>query len=132
MTLRDPDVCGTRRGYRAGCRCMRCRAANALYVSLYRHRKRTGVHLLGSRVSATRTHIVMKALRAEMSRRQLALRLRWYRNYTRIQRAETITLRTALKVQQEWRKAREGLETPALPAGQADIALSILNELGKH
>lgn len=123
-------ACGTRAKYQAGCRCLHCRAANALYEAQYRQQKRDGRPLLGSLTPAARTHTLMKALRAEMSRRQLALALNWYRNYTRIQRAGTVTVRTALKVQRAYRLSRD-VDSQRLPFEQHQVAMETLNELGR-
>lgn len=123
---------GTRAQYRRGCHCTPCRAANAAYMGHYRRRKAQGRQLLGSRIPAAKTHIVMRALRAEMSRRQLCLRVGWYaNNYARIQHAAWITLRTALKVQREARRAAIVDDSGRIAGVQAAIALEILNGLGK-
>jgi hypothetical protein len=125
-------VHGTRAHYRGGCRCTCCRAANAAYISHYRRRRAAGRPLLGSRIPAHRTHILMRALRAEMARGQLDGRLGWGGHYARIQRSPTITLRTALKVLREFRRASDGGVMEALPGTQAAVALEILNGLGKN
>lgn len=130
-----PDVVhGTRAAYKRGCACLPCRAANAAYVQHYRRTTTTGKRLLGSRIPAARTHILMRALRAEMSRAELARRLGWHaNNYARVQHAATVTLRQALKVLRLYRAMQGEPDRPApLDAVRRAVAFEILNELGKN
>lgn len=96
---------GTRRAYRQGCTCTLCRAANAAYWSTWYHAKRSGKPLLGTRIPAARTHILMKVIRTEdVSNHQLGRDLfGGYRAYKRIRRGCSVTLRTAFKVQRYYR-----------------------------
>lgn len=96
---------GTRLQYQKGCKCTPCRAANASYWLAWYHAKQSGKPLLGSRISAARTHILMKVIRGEdMSNHRLGRDLfGGYRAYKRIRRERSLTLRTALKVQRYYR-----------------------------
>jgi hypothetical protein len=96
---------GERRTYLHGCRCRACRAANSAYWLRWFHAKQAGTPLLGTRISAAQTHILMKQIRCEdISNHQLGRDLfGGYRAYKRIRRAGRITLRTALKVRRFFR-----------------------------
>jgi len=60
-----PDDHGTRRRYRHGCRCTRCRAANADAQAKRRHAHRHGATLLGAVVKATEARRRLQQLQAE-------------------------------------------------------------------
>lgn len=90
---------GTRKMYRQGCHCTACRAANAAYWLRWYHAKQAGKPLLGTRISAARTHILMKVLRTEdVTHGELDADLGWWGHYARVRKARRVTLRTALKV----------------------------------
>lgn len=104
--LTDPEPThGTRARYQRGaCRCTRCRAANAAYWLAWYHAKQDGKPLLGTRINAARTHILMKVIRSEaISNGDLDDALDWWGNYARVRKAKRITLRTALKVARFYR-----------------------------
>lgn len=95
---------GIRATYERGCRCTPCRAANARYWSHWFHARKSGKPLLGSRVNAARTHILMKVIRTEgISHGALDQDLAWWGHYSRVRNARTVTLRTALKVARYYR-----------------------------
>lgn len=57
---------GTRQAYKAGCRCMPCRAAEASYRAHLRARHAAGKPILGARVSAAETWKRIRQLRPEL------------------------------------------------------------------
>ena len=63
---------GTRAGYRAGCHCLPCRAANAAYARGWYRSTQQGKLLLGARCSAVEAWHLLRWLRREgMSRQRL-------------------------------------------------------------
>lgn len=111
---------GTRRGYRAGCRCLPCRSANAVYEARRAAARLAGHPFLGSRVSAARTHILLKVIRTEgISNRRLGRELFGsYRAYKRVHAEAQCELRTALKVQRFYRLVVAAPEQMPLPVDQ--------------
>jgi hypothetical protein len=130
---------GTRGTYKAGCRCTPCRAANAAYWSAWRAQRLTGRAPLGSLVSAVEAQRLIRQLLGErFAKTTLARALGQASHLRRLQTAELITLRTALRVRRFYRLAvgetRHGLDSSRvqqLTPAQAAEALQILNELGR-
>lgn len=89
---------GTRATYQAtGCRCTPCRAANAAYEAAYRDRKRRGLPMLGSVVSAVETWRQLRLLTTEYeSKRALSERLGCRNQH--LQYSARVTRRTAARV----------------------------------
>lgn len=95
---------GIRTTYLRGCRCVQCRSANAGYWLRWYHAKRSGKPLLGTRVNAARTHILMKVIRTEgISDPEFDALMGWWGHYSRVKRAKRVTLRTACKVARFYR-----------------------------
>lgn len=112
---------GTRSIYRAGCRCTRCRAANAAYVAAFRGARRTGRPLLHSRVSAVEAHRIVKVLRAEwVTRGALARALGRHHDLARLTHQQRITLRTLLRIRHVYRTQMLEAQTPDSLTGQDD------------
>ena len=90
---------GTRKTYQShGCRCTPCRATNAEYQTAYRDRKRRGLPMLGSVVSAVETWRQLRLLTTEYeTEAALAQRLGLKGGRIRYGR-QRIRLKTALKI----------------------------------
>lgn len=97
---------GTRSCYQGtGCRCTPCRAANAEYEAAYRDRKRRGLPMLGSVVSAVETWRQLRLLTTEYdtekdkvaARREVAHRLGVKDGRLRFYKRR-IRLKTAMRV----------------------------------
>jgi hypothetical protein len=96
-----PDVHGTRRCYRQGCRRVECRAANAAYQ---RHRRQTlakGLPLLGAIVKATEAKRRINQLKAEHV--PVAKWLGLKGGSVRLH-PDGVTIRKLLKIRALWRK----------------------------
>lgn len=92
---------GTRPSYQAGCRCTPCRAANAHYEAAYRDRKRRGLPMLGSVVSAVETWRQLRLLTTEYETEAALAQRLGYRD-RKLRLGSRITLRTARRVQQRY------------------------------
>lgn len=91
---------GQRRTYRCGCRCTLCRAANAARSARQYRAAKIDAPMLGARVPAARTHILMRVLRCEgFTHGDVAKLLGWHGNYARIYHARTVTLRTQRQIE---------------------------------
>ena len=87
---------GTRAGYRGGCHCLPCRAANAAYARGWYRSTRQGKLLLGARCSAVEAWHLLRWLRREgMSRQRLGHELGVH--VLRL-RGQQVTWRTVLKL----------------------------------
>ena len=95
---------GNRSTYRRGCRCTRCRAANARYWRFWWTAKKHGRRLLGARISAVEAHRVIALLKRDwLSRMELARALGIPHSLARLTRQDMVTLRTELKVRRLYR-----------------------------
>jgi hypothetical protein len=56
---------GTRGGYTQGCRCLKCRAANAQYIADYRQHKRANKVLLGATIASEAARRLLEHLHRE-------------------------------------------------------------------
>ena len=96
---------GERVSYQRGCRCTRCKAANAAYVQAFRLARAEGRRLMGARVPAQRTHIAMKLLRIEgFTHKAVDDILGRTRHYARVRRSKVVTLRTELRTLRLYRE----------------------------
>lgn len=104
----DTPPHATRRTYAAGCACLPCRAANARYQALRRHRVASGSRILGARISAQATRIWLARLRREgFTWTRLAHELGLHTPQVRVH--PQITVRKALQIQ---RLAEQYLREP--------------------
>lgn len=88
---------GARSRYQQGCRCTPCRSSNAAYEAAYRDRKRRGLPMLGSVVSAVETWRQLRLLTTEYeSAAALAQRLGCRNRH--LQYGDRVTLRTVLRI----------------------------------
>lgn len=115
---RMPDH-GTRAQYRAGCRCLRCRAANAAYVAAYRRRRRAPRPLLRTIISPVEARRRIRQLLTEgFSKSDIARRLGLKNRAPRLHPAG-ITLAKALKIRRLCRQLLiEGFDDDAEDDGE--------------
>lgn len=100
---------GTRTTYRTGCRCLPCKAANAIYEHTRRQRWRDQHPPLGHRISAAQTAKQIQALLIERCTHAQIARALGRRTRT-FRLPDRITLRTALKVRRLYRALMLGAE----------------------
>lgn len=102
----DREICihGLRRSYKRGCRCVRCRAANASYLAEYRLARAQGKVPLGRRVPGQAVDRHLRSLMSErFTRVELARRARLHRT-TLWRHHRSVTVRTFLRVSALWRR----------------------------
>lgn len=99
---------GLRPTYAAGCRCLRCRAANARYITTLRRKKLAGTLILGAIRSAKEVQQMLKALHREhVTNTQLAHELGLHSAQVKVH--PRITVRKHLRIQRVYDKfMREG------------------------
>lgn len=112
---------GTRARYKSGCRCTRCRAANAAYWRRWHIQTRAGRPLLGARVSAVEAHRLIKIMRAEwIEKRRLAAALGISpKNLARLSHQRTISLRMWLKIRRLYRQCMRAPAPSEVLTGEA-------------
>lgn len=95
---------GLRRTYAAGCRCLECKVANAVYEQqrLARHRK--GLPLMGAKVDAAETWKLIRRLQAERFTKAMIARALGLRGKSLKLDADRVTVRNALKVRRLFRQ----------------------------
>jgi hypothetical protein len=107
----DREICqaeslihGLRRSYKRGCRCLRCRAANASYLAEYRLARAQGKVPLGRRVPGQAVDRHLRSLVSEaFTRQDIARRARLHRT-TLWRQHGRVTLGTYLRVSALWRR----------------------------
>lgn len=102
--LEVPDH-GTRSRYQAGCRCIPCRAANAIYVAHLRSLKAKGLPALGTLVNAKEAGAHVRAILVERySRRQLLAQTGLERHtLPRLNATTRCRLKTVLRLRRAYR-----------------------------
>lgn len=101
----DPAICGTRRAYRLGCRCVACRSASARTRQAQRTRQAHGTRSLDTRIDRAEAFALWRQLRRELPGRIIGFRLR--------RRSQHVTQRTLLKL----RRLTRLYLSPALDVG---------------
>jgi hypothetical protein len=107
----DREICqaeslihGLRRSYKRGCRCLRCRAANASYEAERRLALAQGQIPLGRRVPGQAVDRRLRSLVSEdFTRQEIARRARLH-PVTLRGHHRSVTLRTYLRVSALWRR----------------------------
>jgi hypothetical protein len=107
----DREICraealihGLRRSYKRGCRCVRCRAAEASYRAELRRLEATGRIPLGRRVPGQAVDRHLRSLVSEaFTRQDIARRARLHRT-TLWRQHGRVTLGTYLRVSALWRR----------------------------
>lgn len=123
MTSHAPTH-GTRVSYQAGCHCLRCRTANAVYISALRQSRLKGRPPLGSLISAKDTWIRIRQLKAaHLTDRDILQRLGLRRRALHVH-PDRVRLRTALKVRLLWRALLSDFPNDYADAHTVDITPS--------
>jgi hypothetical protein len=107
----DEEICraeslihGLRRSYKRGCRCVRCRAAEASYRAELRRLEATGRIPLGRRVPGQAVDRHLRSLMSErFTRVELARRVRLHPT-TLWGHHRSVTVRTFLRVRALWQR----------------------------
>jgi hypothetical protein len=107
----DEEICraeslihGLRRSYKRGCRCLRCRAAEATYRADLRRQEAQGRIPMGRRVPGQAVDRHLRSLVSEdFTRQDIARRARLHRTTLWRQHGH-VTLRTYLRVSALWRR----------------------------
>jgi hypothetical protein len=107
----DREICqaeslihGLRRSYKRGCRCLRCRAANASYEAERRVALAQGKVPMGRRVPGRDVDRRLRSLESEgFTRLEIGRRARLHRNTVSADH-RSVTLRTYLRVSALWRR----------------------------
>lgn len=131
-------TCGMRSSYQAGCRCVPCRAAEAIYRAKLRKRKAKGLPLLGALISPVEARRRIRQLKGEgYTKARIADMAGWKNRHVQLGRQQRLRLATVLRIREIAKFAMlegDGLDVDgdvALTPQQADAALEILNGLGR-